>query len=199
MSTTSNHMQIIEWHGSRTKQRDTFKNTAYEVCWCTFAYSYLDSAPFGYSFATKKSLLSNGQKRLFWVMRSLRNVKRTACVMRLRLWCTPSARVWNASHHLSQRSGITYHLFASDISLKSILKILKILYISRSQRNKSLRDLWNALYAWRDASHRKMSAAGSCRKTGINRHLGLISKVAVLHMGRLFEKQFNICYNRSVA
>ena len=27
----------------------------------------------------------------------------------LRPWCTPSARVWNASHHLSQRSCITYH------------------------------------------------------------------------------------------
>ena len=30
---------------------------------------------------TKKSLLSTGQKRLFCVMRSLRNVMRTACVM----------------------------------------------------------------------------------------------------------------------
>ena len=36
------------------KDLPDFKNTAYEVCWCTFAYSYLDSAPFGYSFAAKK-------------------------------------------------------------------------------------------------------------------------------------------------
>ena len=33
------------------------------------------------SLPTKKSLLSTGQKRLFCVMRSLRNVMRTACVM----------------------------------------------------------------------------------------------------------------------
>ena len=36
---------------------------------------------------------------------------------RLRLWCTPSAREQNASHHLSQRSCITYHLFAKQINL----------------------------------------------------------------------------------
>ena len=35
-------------------------------------------------FGNKKSLLSTRQKRLFCVMRSLRNVMRTACVMRLR-------------------------------------------------------------------------------------------------------------------
>ena len=61
---------------------------------------------------TKKSLLSGGQKRLFCVMRSLRNVMRTACVMQASPVMHAFGACRNASYHLSQRSGITYHLFS---------------------------------------------------------------------------------------
>ena len=57
-------------------------------------------------------------ERLFSTMRSLRNVMRTVCVMStFGLWCTPAAREWNASHHLSQRSDITYHLSSAPTGL----------------------------------------------------------------------------------
>ena len=70
--------------------------------------------------ANKKVSFVYRQKRLFWVMRSLRNVMRTSCVMStFGLRCTPAARVWNASHHLSQRSCITYHLKNPSSPIKS--------------------------------------------------------------------------------
>ena len=48
-------------------------------------------------------------------MRSLRNVMRTSCVVQTLSVMRAFGACWNASHHLSQRSGITYHLRANEI------------------------------------------------------------------------------------
>ena len=74
------------------------------------------SAPFGYSFA-RKSLFCLPDKRDFFVWCvpcGMWCALRAWC--RHRLWCT-LRRVRNASHHLSQRSRITYHLFAKRLIL----------------------------------------------------------------------------------
>ena len=49
-------------------------------------------------------------------MRSLQNVMRTACVMQASPVMHAFGACRNASYHLSQRSGITYHLFANLIT-----------------------------------------------------------------------------------
>jgi hypothetical protein len=49
----------------------SIKSADFEICFAlnivnaAFAYSYLDSAPFGYAFATQRSLLSAGQRWSF--------------------------------------------------------------------------------------------------------------------------------------